>query len=276
MSEASPIAPDPRRFFNRELSWLSFNRRVLEEAANPAHPLLERLRFLSISGSNVDEFFMTRVAGLKGQQLQSIENLSMDGRTPSQQLDAIAEDADALVVAQQAEWMLLKEMLADEGVEVIGADECTRDESDWLEKHFREQILPVLTPQVIDPSHPFPFIPNLGLSLIFALETESGEAVTELLMIPTTLKRFVKLPGKTARFIAIDSVIRAHFGLLFPGFRRVTAGAFRLLRDSDIEVEEDAEDLVRYFRSAIKRRRRGRCEPAPPARSAYRRRIRGG
>ena len=251
--------PDPGRFFNRELSWLSFNQRVLEEAANPAHPLLERLRFLSISGSNLDEFFMTRVAGLKGQQLQGIENLSMDGRTPSQQLDAIARDADALVVAQQAEWILLKEKLGDAGIEVITESDCTPAEAEWLERHFREQILPVLTPQAIDPSHPFPFITNLGLSLIFALETEgSDELVTELLMIPSTLKRFVKLPGEGARFIAIDNVILAHFGMLFPGFRKVAAGAFRLLRDSDIEVEEDAEDLVRYFRSAIKRRRRGR------------------
>ena len=251
--------PDPGKFFNRELSWLSFNRRVLEEAANPAHPLLERLRFLSISGSNLDEFFMTRVAGLKGQQLQGIENLSMDGRTPTQQLDAIARDADALVVAQQAEWILLKEMLGDAGIEVITERDCTPPEAEWLERHFREQILPVLTPQAIDPSHPFPFITNLGLSLIFALETEgTNEPVTELLMIPSTLKRFVKLPGDGARFIAIDSVILAHFGMLFPGFRKVAAGAFRLLRDSDIEIEEEAEDLVRYFRSAIKRRRRGR------------------
>ncbi len=259
MTAPAPIAPDPKRFFNRELSWLSFNRRVLEEASNPAHPLLERLRFLSISGSNLDEFFMTRVAGLKGQQLQSIENLSMDGQTPSQQLDAIAAAADALVVAQQAEWIFLLEKLGESGVEVITAEQCTASETEWLERHFREQILPVLTPQAIDPSHPFPFISNLGLSLIFALETDSdGEEVTELLMIPSTLKRFVRLPGDQARFIAIDSVIRAHFGLLFPGFRKVTSGAFRLLRDSDIEVEEDAEDLVRYFRSAIKRRRRGR------------------
>lgn len=249
----------PHLFFNRELSWLAFNRRVLEEAANAAHPLLERLRFLSISGSNLDEFFMTRVAGLKGQQLQGIENLSMDGLTPSQQLDAIAMEADALVVAQQAEWILLKEKLAEAGIEAVDASELTPSEIEWLEAHFRNQILPVLTPQAIDPSHPFPFITNLGLSLIFALETETGgEPVTELLMIPATLPRFVRLPGDGARFIPIYAVVLAHFELLFPGFRKVAAGAFRLLRDSDIEIEEDAEDLVRYFRSAIKRRRRGR------------------
>ena len=239
-----PLTPDPSKYFNRELSWLSFNRRVLEEAANPAHPLLERLRFLSISGSNLDEFFMTRVAGLKGQQLQGIENLSMDGCTPTQQLDAIARDADALVVAQQAEWILLKEMLGDDGIEVINASDCTPAECEWLEKHFREQILPVLTPQAIDPSHPFPIITNLGLSLIFALETEgSGEPVTELLMIPSTLKRFVKLPGDGARFVAIDNVILAHFSMLFPGFRKVAAGAFRLLRDSVTHFEQNLQIL---------------------------------
>ena len=259
MMAPAPPSPEADRYFNRELSSLAFNRRVLEEASNPAHPILERLRFLSISGSNLDEFFMTRVAGLKGQQLQSIEDLSVDGLTPSQQLDAIAQDADALVVAQQAEWLRLSEMLAEEGIEVVRPPELDAGEMEWLERYFRDQILPVLTPQAIDPSHPFPFITNLGLNLIFALETEAdGEAVTELVMIPATLRRFVRLPGESARFIAIDAVISAFFGLLFPGFRKVAAGAFRLLRDSDIEVEEDAEDLVRYFRSAIKRRRRGR------------------
>ncbi|MEO8142455.1 MAG: RNA degradosome polyphosphate kinase, partial [Sphingomicrobium sp.] len=146
------------RYFNRELSWLAFNRRVLEEATNPAHPLLERLRFLSISGSNIDEFFTTRVAGLKGQQLRGIEDLSIDGRTPTQQLDAIATQADALVVAQQTEWILLREALAECGLQVVTADQLTVREAAWLTDHFREQILPVLTPQAIDPSHPFPFI----------------------------------------------------------------------------------------------------------------------
>nr|WP_294846213.1 RNA degradosome polyphosphate kinase [uncultured Sphingomonas sp.] len=248
-----------RRLFNRELSWLAFNRRVLEEATNPAHPLLERLRFLSISGNNLDEFFMVRVAGLKAHQLQGIESLSVDGMTPTQQLDAIAEEADALVVAQQAEWILLREALNDAGVSVVTADDLTSAEADWLGDHFREQILPVLTPQAIDPAHPFPFIPNGGFSLLFDLRRgKKSEPVVELLMIPSTLPRFIRLPGKTWRFIAIENVIRAHFDQIFPGFTKVASGAFRLLRDSDIEVEEDAEDLVRYFRSAIKRRRRGR------------------
>ena len=256
-----PAEQGPKRFFNREQSWLAFNRRVLEEASNLAHPLLERLRFLSISGSNLVEFFMTRVAGLTGQKLRGIEDLSMDGQTPSRQLELIAEEADALVVAQQTEWILLREQLGEAGLEVIAPEQLTPAEAQWLGTHFREQILPVLTPQAIDPAHPFPFIPTLGFSLVFTLERPRlSEPVTELLMIPSTLPRFIRLPAGTGpiRFIAIEAVISANFDLLFPGFRLLSSGAFRLLRDSDIEVEEDAEDLVRYFRSAIKRRRRGR------------------
>jgi polyphosphate kinase len=219
------------------------------------------LRFLSISGSNIDEFFMTRVAGLKGQQLRGIEDLSTDGRTPTQQLDAIAAQADALVVAQQAEWMVLREALAEQGLQVVTADTLTQREAAWLADHFREQILPVLTPQAIDPSHPFPFIPNRGFSLVFSLQRgRKRELLTELLKIPSTLPRFIALPnaGKSIRFIAIEAAIIAHFDQLFPGFTKVADGAFRILRDSDIEVDDEAEDLVRYFRSAIQRRRRGR------------------
>ena len=259
------IAPPPKlhfgpeRFFNRELSWLAFNRRVLEEAENSAHPLLERLRFLSISGSNVDEFFMVRVAGLKGQQLLGVEERSTDGLTPTQQLTAIADEADALVVAQQKEWIVLRECLAERDFDVLAVEELTLDERLWLDSHFREQILPVLTPQAIDPSHPFPHIPNGTFSLVFSLETPvEREPVVELLMIPQSLPRFIRLPGAAYRYIAIDALIRDQFDLLFPGFTVLGSGAFRVLRDSDIEVEEEAEDLVRYFRTAIKRRRRGR------------------
>ena len=251
----------PPRFFNRELSWLAFNRRVLEEATNGAHPLLERLRFLSICGLNLDEFFTTRVAGLKAQQLRGMEELSLDGQTPTQQLEAIAREADALVVAQQAEWMILREQLADKGLQVVGAAELQRGEREWLENHIREQILPVLTPQAIDPAHPFPFIPSGGFSLVFKLQRgRKQEAVIELLMIPPMLPRFIALPriGSRFRFIAIEAAIEAHLELVFPGFKLLSSGAFRLLRDSDIEVDEEAEDLVRYFRSAIQRRRRGR------------------
>ncbi|MCA1653425.1 MAG: RNA degradosome polyphosphate kinase [Sphingomicrobium sp.] len=259
VAQTSPDNFGPERYFNRELSWLAFNRRVLEEAENGAHPLLERLRFLSISGSNLDEFFMVRVAGLMGQQLLGVEERSSDGLTPTQQLAAIAEDADALVVAQQAEWLVLRECLAEQDFHVVEVDALTEEERAWLDKQFREQILPVLTPQAIDPSHPFPFIPNGMFSLVFSLETPGErEPVVELLMIPATLPRFIRLPGAGFRFLAIEKLIRAQFDLLFPGFTALGSGAFRVLRDSDIEVEEEAEDLVRYFRTAIKRRRRGR------------------
>ena len=247
------------RFFNRELSWLAFNRRVLEEACNASHPLLERLRFLSISGNNLDEFFMVRVAGLKGQQLQDVEERSVDGLTPAQQLAAIAAEADSLTGSQQKEWSDIAGALSEAGVDVVTDGTLDPDTTDWLATHFRTQIFPVLTPQAIDPAHPFPFIPNKGFSLIFdLLRLADGEPITELLMIPATLPRFVRLPGAAARYIAIETVIRRHLSLLFPGYAVQGDGAFRIIRDSDIEIEEEAEDLVRYFRTAIKRRRRGR------------------
>jgi polyphosphate kinase len=246
-------------YFNRELSWLAFNRRVLEEACNPAHPLLERLRFLSISGSNLDEFFMVRVAGLKGQQLLNVQEVSADGMTPVQQLAAITEEADRLTASQQLVWADLREALAGAGLTVIGRDDIDEESGAWLDQHFREQIFPVLTPQAIDPAHPFPFIPNKGFSLILDLKRLSdGEPIRELLMIPSTLPRFIRIPGEAARYISIESLIRRHISTIFPGYEMLGGGAFRIIRDSDIEVEEEAEDLVRYFRSAIKRRRRGR------------------
>jgi polyphosphate kinase len=251
--------PASARYFNRELSWLAFNRRVLEESQNRAHPLLERLRFLSISGANLDEFFMVRVAGLKGQQLQDIDERSVDGLTVGQQLTAISADADALMGSQQAIWESIREELDAAGIVVLDHNEVEGESADWLEKHFRQQIFPVLTPQALDPAHPFPFIPNQGLNIIFDLKRVSDdEPIRELVMIPTTMPRFVRLPGETAQFIALESILRRFTGILFPGYVVEAAGAFRIIRDSDIEIEEEAEDLVRYFRTAIKRRRRGR------------------
>jgi polyphosphate kinase len=251
--------PASARYFNRELSWLAFNRRVLEESQNRAHPLLERLRFLSISGNNLDEFFMVRVAGLKGQQLQDIDERSVDGLTVGQQLTAISADADALMGSQQAIWESIREELDSAGIVVLDQNEVEGESADWLEKHFRQQIFPVLTPQALDPAHPFPFIPNQGLNIIFDLKRVSdNEPIRELVMIPTTMPRFVRLPGETAQFIALESILRRFTGILFPGYVVEAAGAFRIIRDSDIEIEEEAEDLVRYFRTAIKRRRRGR------------------
>ncbi len=192
---AAPAAVDSAgRYFNRELSWLAFNQRVLEESLNQAHPLLERLRFLSISGTNLDEFFMVRVAGLKGQQLQHIEERSVDGMTPSQQLDAIARDADALMAAQQAQWARLASELNESGISVLEEDAIQGDVAAALERHFRDQIFPVLTPQALYPAHPFPFIPNQGLSLLLDLKRLSdGEPIRELVMIPASLPRFVRI-----------------------------------------------------------------------------------
>ena len=261
---SEPGIPDaPRdRYFNRELSWLAFNRRVLEEACNPAHPLLERLRFLSISGNNLDEFFMVRVAGLKGQQLLNVEEPSADGLTPAQQLVAIEEETDRLTENQQAVWVDLRAALAEAGVEVVGREGLDPESEAWLDGHFREQIFPVLTPQAIDPAHPFPFIPNKGFSLIFDLKRRSdGEPIRELLMMPSTLPRLIRLPGESARYMAIETLIRRKIGTIFADYELIGGGAFRVIRDSDIEVEEEAEDLVRYFRSAIKRRRRAVRSP---------------
>lgn len=254
------FTPEPNdRYFNRELSWLAFNRRVLEEACNPAHPLLERLRFLSISGSNLDEFFMVRVAGLKGQQAQDVEQRSVDGLTPGQQLSGIVAEADRLMASQQEVWGDLRILLDEAGIFVLHRDAIDAEANAWLEGHVRDQIFPILTPQALDPAHPFPFIPNKGLSMIFDLTRVSDQApIRELVMIPATMPRFVRLPGEGARYVSIETILRRFSGLLFPGYVVNGAATFRVLRDSDIEIEEEAEDLVRYFANAIKRRRRGR------------------
>lgn len=257
------------RYFNRELSWLGFNRRVLEEAGNPKHPLLERVRFLSISANNLDEFFMVRVAGLKAHQTLGVEEVSPEGMTVAQQLTAITADADRLVTSQHEVWGELQVQLDQAGMHVIGDGEPLDPQAEaWLDQQFREQIFPILTPQAIDPAHPFPFIPNKGLSLIFELK-KGKTSVRELIMAPATLPRFVRIPGDTGRYIALETLIRRRTDYLFPKYEVLRGGAFRIIRDSDIEVEEEAEDLALYFRTAIKRRRRGRVvrlelEPGMP------------
>jgi len=251
------------RYFNRELSWLAFNRRVLEEACNTAHPLLERVRFLSISGSNLDEFFMVRVAGLKGQLVQSVDRRSADGLTSGQQLSAIVAEADELIESQRNVWRELRLQLSDAGIDVLGSrtidDMLTAEEVSWLEKQFREQIFPILTPQALDPAHPFPFMPNKGLAVMFDLvRVSDNQPIRELIMLPSQMPRFVRVPGERARFVAVESLVKRFAALIFPGYT-VTGGAeFRVLRDSDLEIDDEAEDLVRYFANAIKRRRRGR------------------
>ena len=256
---AMPAGDPGKRYFNRELSWLKFNWRVLEEAQSAEHPLLERLRFLSISGNNLDEFFMIRVAGLRGQQRRGIEQRSIDGLTPSQQLAAIEIEADALIAAQQRLWQSLKKELAGERIIILGEDALTGADGELAEAVFQDEIFPALTPQALDPAHPFPFVPNLRLSVIFDLQRRSdGKQVRELIMIPTSLPRLVRLAGPEVRYVPIEALLCRFSDILFPGYEVLGSGAFRIIRDSDIEVEEEAEDLVRYFRSAILRRRRGR------------------
>ncbi len=258
----STDAPDrtspESRYFNRELSWLSFNERVLAEARNPAYPLLERLRFLSISGSNLDEFMMIRVAGLAGQVRSGVGRVSIDGKTPSQQLAAITAKVRELEQKQQAALTELRPLLAAKGIDIRGEDRITPEIDEWLRSYFLDHIMPVITPQAIDPAHPFPFVANGGIGALFNLvREEDGSRLVEMVLIPSALPRFIRVPGEEATFVAIERLICRFAQLMFPGFRIDGDGVFRVLRDSDIEVEEEAEDLVRYFRSAIQRRRRG-------------------
>jgi polyphosphate kinase len=250
----------PERFVNRELSWLAFNRRVLEEAENTHHPLLERLRFLSISASNLDEFYMVRVAGLKGMVTAGVTTLSDDGLMPAQQIVQVDEKAGVLIADQQAAWSVIRTQLREVGVMVLEPDELTETDGLWLDKEFREGIFPVLTPLALDPAHPFPFIPNLGVTLALQLQRKKdGKPVTALLPVPAQLQRFIRLPGKDgpARFVSLENVIALNLHLLFPGYTVLGSGEFRIIRDSDVEVEEEAEDLVLLFETLLKRRRRG-------------------
>ncbi|MCT2400253.1 RNA degradosome polyphosphate kinase [Novosphingobium mangrovi (ex Huang et al. 2023)] len=256
--ETSELGSLPVRYFNRELSWLAFNERVLAEASNPNYPLLERLRFLSISGSNIDEFLMVRVAGLAGQVRRQIEEVSIDGMTPSQALAATHEKVLELQAIQQKVWSGLKTELVTAGIRVIGDEKLDTPRERWLKDFFLEHVMPVITPQAIDPAHPFPFVANQGIGVLFSLTRTADEAqVMEMVLIPSPLPRFVRIPGEQAAWISIEDLICRHAAQIFPGFRINGQGVFRILRDSDIEIEEDAEDLVRYYRTAIQRRRRG-------------------
>jgi polyphosphate kinase len=270
LSVAPPAPPLPigaARYYNRELSWLQFNRRVLEEAYNRRHPLLERLRFLSISATNLDEFYMVRVAGLYGQMAAGVMQRSQDGLTPAQQLAEINRFAADLVSDQQACWTALKDELAAAGIVIVEPKELLSAEKAWLEQQFLARHLPVLTPIAVDPAHPFPFIQNRALTVGVELRRErDGKTMHALLPIPSQLARFIRLPAGDAaangasppvRFIRIEAAIGMFVTKLFPGFIARSQGAFRVLRDSDIEVQEEAEDLVALYETALKRRRRG-------------------
>ena len=263
-AEAAAAVPEgPKRYYNRELSWLQFNRRVLEEAQNTSHPLLERVRFLSISASNLDEFYMVRAAGVYGQVAAGVTAMTQDGLTPSQQLVEINKFAARLVADKQACWNALKTDLDAKGIQIVDPEDVTPVEKIWLESLFMAHIYPILTPIAVDPAHPFPFILNKGLTIaVFMQRASDGKPLTGLIPISGQLERFIRLradetPGSALRFIALEQLIGLFIFRLFAGFDIKSHGAFRVLRDSDIEMQEEAEDLVRSFETALKRRRRG-------------------
>lgn len=248
------------RFINRELSWLAFNTRVQEEADNKDHPLMERLKFLSISGSNLDEFFMVRVAGLHGQKLAGVDKRSQEDMTPAQQLDKIHARTNELMTRQQNSWLTILEEMKAHNIEVVGSHDIPQENEEWLESYFLSDVLPVLTPLAIDPAHPFPFIPNLGFALVLQMSRlTDGKKMNALLPLPQQLKRFIKLPTNADKtvFLPLENLVSLYLERIFPGYEILGQGVFRVLRDSDIEVAEEAEDLVQLFETALKRRRRG-------------------
>ena len=271
--DAAIAVDSPDRFINRELSWLDFNQRVVEEADNPRNPLLERLRFLSISAGNLDEFYSVRVAGLVGQVREALTTRSPDGRTPAQQLQAVEERARMLLAEQQRIWRELRQAMAQEGIVVCDPRTLEGEDRSWIETFFMDRIFPVLTPLAIDPAHPFPFIPNMGqvLALRLLRDDDDRHAMSGLILLPAQVDRFIRLPSggpgpaapgpgnaaERARFMLLEDLVSQFLDRLFPGFHVGGRGVFRIIRDTDVEFEEEAEDLVRSYETALKRRRRG-------------------
>jgi polyphosphate kinase len=259
VDQGFPITADsPRRFINRELSWLAFNTRVLQEASNQRHPLLERVRYLSISAAILDEFYMVRVAGLVDMLPNRSTLLSDDGLTPAEQLAAIRDRASIVMAEQQRVWATLQGELREAGIAVLGRAELAEGERTWLEQYFIDQVFPILTPLAIDPAHPFPFLPNGGFSAILKLQRKNDKrTLMALLPLPPQVDRFVRLPGSAIRFLPLEELVDIFLPRLFPGYEVAERGFFRLIRDSDVEINEEAEDLVLLYESALKRRRRG-------------------
>jgi polyphosphate kinase len=247
----------PERFFNRELSWLAFNWRVLEEAMNARVPLLERVRFLSISATNLDEFYTVRVAGLRELARAGNTTPSDDGRSPAEQLVLIHEDARRLMDYQQEVWAVLRPELDKAGISILSQSDLTPADRDAMNSYFLSQVFPVLSPLAIDPAHPFPFIPNAGFCLALELQDKRGRKLDALVPIPSQIDRFLRLGTNPIRLLPLEELILAELDNLFPGYKLLGSCTFSVLRDSDLEVEEEAEDLVREFEVALKRRRRG-------------------
>lgn len=260
------------RFINRELSWLEFNCRVLEESQNIHTPLLEHVKFLSISASNLDEFYMVRIAGLKDQIRNNITTLSQDGLLPHEQLEKITTKSHKLIEEQQKCWFTLKGELLKAGIKIKTANELKKSDTKWLKNHFLANIFPALSPIAIDPAHPFPFLPNLGLAVVLQIAEEEGtENHTHakkdhsntgnfsyvIIPMPAKIERFIRINGKTDQFILLEELIDLFKALIFPNKNISGFGVMQVTRDSDLEIEDEAEDLVSNFESAVKRRKRG-------------------
>tara|TARA_A100001037_G_scaffold150700_2_gene136104 strand:- start:2202 stop:4385 length:2184 start_codon:yes stop_codon:yes gene_type:complete len=255
---AGDLVHSSQRFVNRELSWLAFNERVLEEAENLAHPILERLRFLSISAVNLDEFYTVRVAGIRGQIAAGVRELSQDGLTPEEQLAEINSRANRLMADQARVWSALMQRLREHEIDVLQPENLTAEDEDFIAQLFLERVFPVLTPIAVDPAHPFPFLQNRAFALVLQLSRCSdGHTLQALIPLSHQVERFFRLPGEAIRFLSLENIVRMFVDQLFPDYDVLGEGLVRVLRDSDIQIEDESEDLVRFYESAIKRRRRG-------------------